>query len=395
MIKKFTNNKNIASVSFGDHLVFGEGDGKLLTPETLNRRMKYWHNEMGAIALHWRQIRYHIKHGLFFAESGLKQPLDRIKNNLEWDDFEIVPKLAHENGMKANLYVSLFDEGWPLPPKEEREISYHNKMHYQHVSWQSKFSHKHPEYAVTDKSGLKKQWGVLSLAYEQVRKYFVKLYLDLLDGYDFDGLFLCFRSQSKPAEFADQFNFNEPVRRDFQKIYGVDILKDDFDLQNWRDLVGKYITDFLIRLRDELNRKNISLSVGLPRGDIIGPPLGNITLEWRKWVYDGLVDELIINQNSCQCPSMWHKLWPMHVGSGYKQNYLEGYNLPTLKEHLRKTYFPVVSKAPVKLYIARQWNQRSEKEESEFLEESLVSGLVFSSFRFDNPGPLARNNWCL
>ena len=63
---------------------------------------------MGAIALHWRQIRYHIKHGLFFAESGLKQPLDRIKNNLEWDDFEIVPKLAHENGMKANLYVSLF-----------------------------------------------------------------------------------------------------------------------------------------------------------------------------------------------------------------------------------------------------------------------------------------------
>ena len=154
-------------------------------------------------------------------------------------------------------------------------------------------------------------------------------------------------------------------RKDFQNIYGVDILKDDFDLQNWRNLVGKYITDFLIMLRNELNRKKISLSVGLPRGDIIGPPLGNITLDWREWIKNGLVDELIINQNSCQCPSMWHRLWPMHVGSGYMQNYLEGYNLPSIKEHLKDTYFPVISRVPAKLYIARQWNQRSEEEESD------------------------------
>ena len=222
--------------------------------------------------------------------------------------------------------------------------------------------------------------------------YFVKLYLDLLDGYDFDGLFVCFRSQSKPAEFADQFNFNEPVRNDFENIYGKDILKDGFDLQDWRDLVGKYITDFLRMLKKELRRKNISLSVGLPRGDVIGPPLGNTTLEWRKWVRDGLVDELVINQSSCQCPSMWHRLWPMHSGSGYKQNYLENYNMPPLREHLRETYLPVVSKSTAKLYVARQWSQSSE-EDSELLSEPSVSGLVFSSFRFDNPGPLACDNW--
>ena len=135
-----------------NHLVFGEGDGKLLTPEVLNRRMKYWRNKLGAIALHWRRMRTRIKYGFFFAEDGQKQPLEKINDNLEWDDFEIVPKLAHENGMKANLYVSLFDEGWPLAPKEEREDSYHNKMHYQHVSWQSRFSHDHPEYVVVDKT---------------------------------------------------------------------------------------------------------------------------------------------------------------------------------------------------------------------------------------------------
>ena len=385
------NNRKIASVSWGDHLVFGEGDGRLSTPDALQRRMKCWHDEMGATSLHWRQIRSTMS-GHFFAEAGRKYPLEKIKNDLGWDDFEVVPKIAHDNGMRANLYVSLFDEGWPLPSREEQEVSYHNKMHGQHTSWQSTFSHDHPEYTVMDQSGSKRQWGVLCLAYEQVRKYFVKLYLDLLDGYDFDGLFVCFRSQSKPAEFADQFNFNEPVRNDFENIYGKDILKDGFDLQDWRDLVGKYITDFLRMLKKELRRKNISLSVGLPRGDVIGPPLGNTTLEWRKWVRDGLVDELVINQSSCQCPSMWHRLWPMHSGSGYKQNYLESYNLPPLMEHLRETYLPVVSKSTTRLYVARQWSQSSE-EDSELLSEPSVSGLVFSSFRFDNPGPLACNNW--
>jgi len=384
--------KNIASVSWGDHLIFGEGDGKLSTPEALQRRMKHWHDELGAVCLHWRQTRSKMS-GHFFAETDHNQPIEKIENALTWDDFEVVPKLAHENGMRADLYVTLFDEGWPLPSKREREISYHNKMHGQHVSWQSQFSYDHPEYTVLDKSGSKKQWGVLCLAYPQVRKYFVRLYLELLDGYDFDGLFVCFRSQSKPAEFADQFNFNEPVRRDFQEFYGKDILKDEFNLQDWRDLVGKYITDFLRMLRNELNKKNTSLSLGLPRGNVIGQPLGNATLQWQKWIRDGLIDNLVINQSSCQCPSMWHRLWPMHTGTGYLQNYLDSYNLPPLTKQLDQTYFPVVSKNSVKLYVARQWAQRSEKKESELLCNPAVSGLVFSTFRFDNPGPVARNNW--
>ena len=384
--------KNIVSVSWGDHLMFGEGDGKLSTPEMLQRRMGRWHDELGATRLHWRELRS-VMSGHFFAEDDRNQPIEKIKNNLTWDDFEMVPKIAHENRMKADLYVTLFDEGWPLPQKREREISYHNKMHGQHVSWQSKFSYDHPEYTVLDKSGSKRQWGVLCLAYPQVRKYFVKLYLELLDGYDFDGLFVCFRSQSKPAEFADQFNFNEPVRRDFQELYGKDILKDKFNLQDWRDLVGKYITDFLEMLRNELNKKNISLSLGLPRGDVIGQPLGNTTLQWQKWIQNNLVDKLVIDQSSCQCPSMWHRLWPMHTGTGYLQNYLDSYNMPPLGKQLDKTYFPVVSKSSVKLYVARQWSQRSEKKESELLCNPTVSGLVFSSFRFDNPGPIARNNW--
>ena len=127
--------------------------------------------------------------------------------------------------------------------------------------------------------------------------------------------------------------------------------------------------------------------------DRIGPPLGNIPLQWHKWIKDDLIDELIINQSSCKCPSMWHKLWPMHNGSGYIQNYTDGVNLPPLNKQLKESYLPTITENRTKLYVARQWNQRSTKEESELLNEPSVSGLVFSSFRFDNAKAVTRDNW--
>ena len=54
--QKNTSN-NIVSVSWGDHLVFGEGDGKLSTPETLQTRMECWRDKLGARSIHWRQLR--------------------------------------------------------------------------------------------------------------------------------------------------------------------------------------------------------------------------------------------------------------------------------------------------------------------------------------------------
>jgi len=385
-----SNPGNIVSVSWGDHLVFGEGDGMLSTPDALEKRMKQWHDNLGATSIHWRQIRSMVD-GHFSGEGQSHVAKDAI-NKTSWDDFDLVPHLAHEHGMKANLYVSLFDEGWPLPSKKEREVSYHNSMHYQHVSWQSEFSASHPEFTVIDQSGKKRQWGILCLAYPQVREYFRKKFLKLLEGYEFDGLFICFRSQSRPADFADQYNFNEPIRTDFLDRYGKDILQEDFDLQAWRDMLGEYLTLFLTELKESLNELNLSLSVGCARGDVLGPPMGNTSLQWRKWIQDDIVDELIINQNSSQCPSMWHQLWQMHRGNGYLQNYLDGYNLPLLEEHLN-TYLPYISENPTKLFIARQWVNRSKKQESEILKNPAVSGLVFSSFRFDNPGPISKGNW--
>jgi len=61
-----------------------------------------------------------------------------------------------------------------------------------------------------------------------------------------------------------------------------------------------------------------------------------------------------------------------------------------LLRHIDKSYFPCINESNVKLYVARQWSERSSKQESEILNNPSVSGLVFSSFRFDNESPISR-----
>jgi hypothetical protein len=262
-------------------------------------------------------------------------------------------------------------------------------MHCQHVSWQSRFSRRHPEYTVADRRQKKRQWGVLCLAYPEVRQHLIGRYERLLLQGDFDGLFVCLRSQSKPAEFADQFGFNDPIREEYLEKYGTDIRVEDFDLQKWRNLLGEYLTRFFIELKNMLRGANMPLSVGLPRGNILGPPLGNATLHWPTWVEEAIVDDIVINQNSSRCPSMWHELWPMHRGHGY----LNGSRRTSLEEDLSRTYEPVLDGHDLGLYVARQWHGRSQSKEQALLGHPAVQGLVFSSFRHDNPGPVQDNDW--
>ncbi len=385
-------NKNIVSVSWGDHLVFGEGDGRLDSVAALCRRMDRWQAELGAGSIHWRVTRNRIK-GRFSQGRGYRHFSRSAAARVDWDDFKQIPKCAHERGLKVFLYVSLFDEGWPLAPKKVRQVSYHNKMHCQHVSWQSDFSRRHPGYCMLDRSRQTRQWGVLCLAYPAVRRHFSGRFERLLAAGDFDGLFVCLRSQSRPADFADQFGFNRPVRDEFLKRHGRDIWREDFDLQRWRDLLGEYLTVFLAELKAKLNRRGLLLAVGAARGHVLGPPLGNASLQWERWVQRGLVDQLVIDQDSSRCPSMGHDLWPMHRGYGYRQNYADGFNLPPLEDDLQRVYRPVFHKQSAKLFLARQWQPRAPRKELALLNQPGVAGLVFSSFRHDNPGPLRRSDW--
>jgi len=357
--------------------------------------MLVWRAELGARVLHWRALRTRIA-GRFHAARGYRHPSLAASRSLTWDDFAQVPSLAHDAGLEAWLYVSVFDDGWPLPSSRERAQSHHNAMHGQHVSWQSELTRTHPEWLVGDRTRRTQQHGVLSLSYPEARRALIDRWIGMIAGTRFDGLFLCFRSQSRPAEHADQFGFNDPVRADFLSRHDVDISRDEFDRQAWRDLLGAYITMLLTELRDELHRHGLAqrrVGVGVARGDVLGPPLGNATLHWRDWIASSLIDHLIVNQNSSQCPSMWHQLWPMHRGIGYVHNYLDGHGLPPLADHLRGMYGPAIDDSATRLFVARQWCPRCVEQERELCAIPGVTGLVFSSFRHDNPAAIARGDW--
>jgi hypothetical protein len=383
---------NIVSVSWGDHLSFGDGDGRLDTPDKVARRLRVWREELGATAVHWRMLRTRIA-GAFSAAAGYRHPSETAARALDWDDFAEVPALAHRAGMSAWLYVTLFDEGWPLAPEDVRASSYHNAMHGQHVAWQSELTRTHPEWIAIDRAGVERQLGVVSLSYAAARQAFIDRWRALIAGTGFDGLFVCLRSQSRPADTADRFGFNEPARADFASRYGIDVAREPFDAQAWRDSLGSYLTTLLSDLRTALRAEGILLGVGVPRGDVIGPPLGNATMQWRQWIRDGLIDRLIVNQNSSQCPSMWHQLWPMHRGTGYLQNYIDGSGMSPLGEQLAHSYGCAVQGTPVELYVARQWNERDEAAERDLASISGVAGLVFGSFRHDNPDAVRRDDW--
>ncbi len=382
--------RNIVSVSWGDHLKFGDGDGQLLSLDAVARRMRAWKSELDAGQVLWRTINQAPRRTQKARDAA---PPTKPFPDVTWDELQLAPQLAHDAGLEAYLYVTIFDEGWPLPRPSVRARSYHNVFHAQHRASQTEFAHNHPAFAAIDRAGRRRHWGVMSLAYPQVRDHFRTLYLSLLERGDFDGLFICLRSQSRPADHADQFGFNEPVQRAFLERCDQDIRADNFDKPQWRHLQGGYLTDFLRELKPALQARGTKLAIGAPRGDIIGPPIGNATLDWRTWVRGGLIDQLIIDQNASRCPSMWLDLWPMHRGTGYLQNYLSGDGMLPLKEHLRHTYAPVLDGSGTDLFLARQWHERNAADERVLLDADEVSGLVFGSFRHDNAHLLAREDW--
>lgn len=95
-------------------------------------------------------------------------------------------------------------------------------MHVQHVTWRSNFSRANPELTVVDRSSEHRQRGVLSFAYPEVRQHFRRRIASYLDGYEWDGMFLCLRTQARPAAFADQFGFNAPIVKAMQERAGVE-----------------------------------------------------------------------------------------------------------------------------------------------------------------------------
>ena len=101
------------------------------------------------------------------------------------------------------------------------------------------------------REGRERLWGVLDYNAEEARAFRVQVIRELLEAHDWDGVFLCTRSQSKPARHGDQFGYNEPSLARYRARFGAEADPRDpaADLDAWREVRGEGLTQLLRDVR--------------------------------------------------------------------------------------------------------------------------------------------------
>ncbi len=198
---------------------------------------------------------------------------------------------------------------------------------YMPWSFVHRYVYDHNEVLTIDRNG-KKQYLVREYAYPGARADKVAEYVYMAENWGIKNFLISMRTEAAQTEpgpiKADQYGFNQPVVDAMFAQYGVNILTDSrFDInnpawdttnvmvQNWHRLRGGYLTQLYRELRQAMDAidPNIRLAIHVP-GDYVGPDLGNWVLDWRTWIDEGLIDELVQ-------PVTLKAGWDSTVGKGY------------------------------------------------------------------------------
>ncbi|MHC4214096.1 MAG: family 10 glycosylhydrolase [Planctomycetota bacterium] len=195
-----------------------------------------------------------------------------------WQDNWIDPlaeltKLTHANGMK--IFASMRFIGPQFP------------MNRSPIAWAPNYW-KHPELTMRNKEGV--PITNLSIAYPQVRKYWLSLLRETLD-YGTDGVQIHL-NRSEPYVF-----YEEPVVEAFQKKHnGLDPRKLDVEDPRWLAHSAEYLTQFLTEIRalvDEKPGRQLGVTIsGRDNGQPAHYEENHCDVE--TWIRKHLVDYIMI-----------------------------------------------------------------------------------------------------
>ncbi|MBN2455735.1 MAG: HEAT repeat domain-containing protein [Sedimentisphaerales bacterium] len=205
-------------------------------------------------------------------------------------------KAARKNGLEIWLWTALFEYGCQADAGGCQRFPYQGEY---------KIRSEHPEWVPVNKYGTRIQGGPIEFAYPEARKTIV----DSMTGYvvdnGYDGIVLYTYVENFTLRYMDEFGYNQPIVDEFKKRYGVDIRTQPFDKDAWAKLRGEYVTQFLRELHAGFAKHSKKICIQLEaNGDSHLPMIwvsggkvrsvGNIYMDWERWVKEGLVNELHI-----------------------------------------------------------------------------------------------------
>jgi hypothetical protein len=350
---------NLVYVSWGDQIMIAKGDAQLDTVDKIERSVAGWARDYDAGAVLWRGASLYIKE--FYEQrhyrgfiSNYYAKVDSIDSRFQ--PLEVVRRETRKHGQRMLIYMTVFDHGAPT-----------NQLYggVQPFPWQDRATIAHPEWQTVDRRGVP-HYGVLDFSWPEARTLMVERIKGYVERFGCDGVYVCTRTHSLPALHADQFGFGPHVAAEFKRRTGVDILSDPrFDYQSpqyapadplveqWRRLRGEYLVQFCRELRAALPGREIL--TGIPRGRYLGPPYGNLYLDWERLVQERLVDGLVLGVHSGA--GLHPKLYVSHRKIGYLSSEDERIAIPSNRECVESVYGPLCKERGVRLYLQHGYSK--------------------------------------
>ena len=209
-----------------------------------------------------------------------------------FDPYDISVREAKRRGLRFIAEISIFDRWFP--------------------GLEDRFYEQHPQYLMLHKNQELPYQGVPCYAEKGAQDYCLAEVKELVErgaegiAFDMGSHQLGFWPPGYGSPQPDSFGFNPTLVEEFQRRYGVNVLKESFDKQKWYALHGEFFTQFLRRVKAEIKER--PLIVGVPPEGYLGygarpnwlgtlgafsqAPGVRIDLEWQKWLQEGIVDAL-------------------------------------------------------------------------------------------------------
>ena len=351
---------NLIYVSWGDQIMDATGDAQLDTEDKIGRCIAGWDEHYDAGTVLWRGASVYIKE--HYEQRHFKGSISKYYAKVDevesrFQPVQVARRETRKHGQRMLIYMTVFDHGAPT------NVLYGGTQPF---PWQDRATIAHPEWQEVDLRG-NRHYGVLDFAWPEARALMVERIRDYVKRFDCDGAYVCTRTHSLPALHADQFGFGPHIAAEFLRRAGIDILRDprfdytssayapdDAAVEQWRRLRGEYVVQFYRELRAALPGKEII--TGIPRGRFLGPPYGNLYLDWESLVKERLVDGLVLGVNSGV--GLHPPLYVSHRKIGYRSSEDDGIAIPANKQCVEEVYGPLCREHGTRLYLKSGFSKR-------------------------------------